>query len=222
MKPRAFLFGLSLAACVAMLSAVALQRRQVLNLRAEQQQKLADATAPAEAITAPPVTPSPSVSRELLQLRNQVGQLRRRRDELLPVRVEHERLVLELAGRGTNDSGLPRNFIRKSEARLVGYNSPEATLQSLLYAVRNRDLTNFFQAFTPEAVSRLKSQGWESPERVQEFFEEGQALIGLSILNREQSKQDIITANVQMLPGLPPSPILFRLVNSQWKMDGPP
>jgi len=221
MKPRPFLFGLSLAACVAMLSAVALQRRQVLNLRAEQQQKLADATAPAEALPPPQVASSPSVSREVLQLRNQVGQLRRRRDELLPVRAEHDRLVLELAARATNASGLPRNFIRKSEARLVGYNSPEATLQSFLYAIRNRDLTNFFQAFTPEGVSRLKSQGLESPDRLEKLFDDSQDLIGLSILDQKR-QQDLISANVQILHGVPPTPILFRLVNSQWKMDGLP
>ena len=220
MKPRPFLIGLSLTAGVAMLGAVAIQRLQVLDLRAEQQQKLAYATAPTDP-TPPQVASSPSVSREVLQLRNQVGQLRRRRDELLPVRAEHDRLVLELAARGTNASGLPRNFIRKSEARLVGYNSPEATLQSFLYAIRNRDLTNFFQAFTPEGVSRLKSQGLESPDRLEKLFDESQDLIGLSILDQKR-QQDLIAANVQILPGLPPTPILFRLVNSQWKMDGLP
>ena len=220
MKPRPFLIGLSLTAGVAMLGAVAIQRLQVLDLRAEQQQKLAYATAPTDP-TPPQVASSPSVSREVLQLRNQVGQLRRRRDELLPVRAEHDRLVLELAARGTNASGLPRNFIRKSEARLVGYSSPEATLQSFLYAIRNRDLTNFFQAFTPEGVSQLKSQGLESPDRLQKLFDESQDLIGLSILDQKR-QQDLISANVQILPGVPPTPILFRLVNSQWKMDGLP
>jgi len=220
MKPRPFLIGLSLTASVAMLGAVAIQRLQVVDLRAEQQQKLADATTPTDP-TPPQVASSPSVSREVLQLRNQVGQLRRRRDELLPVRAEHDRLVLELAARGTNASGLPRNFIRKSEARLVGYNSPEATLQSFLYAIRNRDLTNFFQAFTPEGVSRLKSQGLESPDRLEKLFDDTQDLIGLSILDQKR-QQDLISANVQILPGVPPTPILFRLVNSQWKMDGLP
>ena len=221
MKPRPFLIGLSLTASVAMLGTVAIQRLQVVDLRAEQQQKLADATAPAETLPPPQVASYPSVSRELLQLRNQVGQLRRRRDELLPVRAEHDRLVLELAARATNASSLPRNFIRKSEARLVGYNSPEATLQSFLYAIRNRDLTNFFQAFTPEGVSRLKSQGLESPDRLEKLFDESQDLIGLSILDQKR-QQDLISANVQILPGVPPTPILFRLVNSQWKMDGLP
>ena len=115
---------------------------------------------------------------------------------------------------------LLRSHLGKSRARLVGYNSPEATLQSFLYAIRNRDLTNFFQAFTPEGVSRLKSQGLESPDRLEKLFDESQDLIGLSILDREQRQQDLIAANVQILPGLPPTQILFRLVNSQWKMDG--
>ena len=203
-----------------MLGAVAIQRLQVLDLRAEQQQKLADATAPTDP-TPPQVASSPSVSREVLQLRNQVSQLRRRRDELLPVRAEHDRLVLELADRGTNASGLPRNFIRKSEARLVGYNSPEATLQSFLYAIRNRDLTNFFQAFTPEGISQLKSQGLESADRLEKLFDDSQDLIGVSILDQKRH-QDVIAANVQILPGVPPTPILFRLVNAEWKMDGPP
>jgi len=222
MKPRPFLICLSLTASVAMLGAVAIQRLQVVDLRAEQQQKLADATAPAETLPPPQVASYPSVSRELLQLRNQVGQLRRRRDELLPVRAEHDRLVLELAARATNASSLPRNFIRKSEARLVGYNSPEATLQSFLYAIRNRDLTNFFQAFTPEGVSQLKSQGLESPDRLEKLFDDSQDLIGLSILNQEQLQPDLIMANVQFLPGLPPDKVFFRLINSQWKMDGLP
>jgi len=86
--------------------------------------------------------------------------------------------------------------------------------------VHKLNVTNFFQAFTPKGVSRLKSQGLESPDRLEKLFDESQDLIGLSILDREQRQQDLIAANVQILPGLPPTQILFRLVNSQWKMDG--
>ena len=117
---------------------------------------------------------------------------------------------------------LLRSHLGKSRARLVGYNSPEATLQSFLYAIRNRDLTNFFQAFTPEGVSQLKSQGLESPDRLENLFDDSQGLIGLSILEREQKQPDVIVANVQILPGLPPDKVFFRLINSQWKMDGLP
>jgi hypothetical protein len=219
MKSRRFLLTLSLAACVAMLCAVAFRHQQVVHLRAEQQQKLANAAIAADPAPVSPVTASQSVSREVLQLRNQVAQLRRRRDELLPVRAEHEQLVLQLSARGKNASALPPNYIRKADARLVGYDSPEATLQSFLYAIRNHDLTNFFQAFTPEGAARLKSQG---PQFLEKTLADSQALIGLSILGREQPQQDFIEANVQILPGLPPTPIYFRLINNQWKMDSLP
>src|SRR5437879_10442392 len=115
MNPRLFVFTLSLVVCLAMLGAVALQRRDVQTARAEQARKLAEATVQTNdppAVSATSLAPSPSVPRELLQLRNQVGQLRRTRDELLPVQAEHERLLLQVTARGTNAATLPPNYIR--------------------------------------------------------------------------------------------------------------
>src|SRR5205814_6918127 len=92
-------------------------------------------------------TPSdaPPVSLELLRLRNDVARLAGRRRELAGVRAENERLSVQLAARGTNSSvrtGLPPNYMRKAQARLVGYNTPEETVQSFLWAVQNHDFTN--------------------------------------------------------------------------------
>jgi hypothetical protein len=42
---------------------------------------------------------------------------------------------------------------------MVGYNTPEDTLQSLLWAVQNRDLTNLLQAFTLNAAIGGSSTG---------------------------------------------------------------
>ena len=42
---------------------------------------------------------------------------------------------------GTNSSSgtLPPGYVRKRQARLVGYNTPEDTIQSFLWAVQNHD-----------------------------------------------------------------------------------
>ena len=224
MKAHPFLFSLSLAVCLTMLCAAGVQRRQLVNLRAEQQRILTEA-ALLDASTKVPareMTRAQPVSRELLQLRNQVSQLRRQRDELQLVRAEHEQLLQQVAARGTNALSLPPNYIRKAEARLVGYNSPEETIQSFLYAVRNQDMTNLLQAFTPGAISRLKWQGTGSLENLGKIFQETRALIGLRIINHEQSTADSIGANVEILPGLPPNHIAFRLIGGQWKMEGLP
>ena len=221
MNARPFLVSLSLAACLAMLCAVGLQRRQIVDLQAERQQSLSEATLPDASTdaTTTEMLPAPPVSRELLQLRNQVSQLRRRRDELQLVRAEHEQLLQQVAARGTNALPPPPNYIRKTEARLVGYNSPEDTIQSFLYAVRNQDMTNLLQAFTPEAISRLKWQGTESSESLEKFFQGTRALIGLRIIKHEESTADYIRANIEILPGLPPNQIGFRLIGGEWKIE---
>ena len=46
---------------------------------------------------------------------------------------------------------LPPGYIRKSEARMVGYSTPDDTLQSFLWAIQNRDLTNVLQALAPDS-----------------------------------------------------------------------
>ena len=158
MNRRVFLSILLVAFCGCLLWALALQRRSILMLRMELQSKQVRAPALFPVPSELKSTASPEVPRELLRLRNQVSQLRRRRDELQAVRAEKERLVQEITARSTNHVGLPPNYIRKSEARLVGYNSPEETLQSLLYAMRNRDTNSLFNAFTSNSARELQLQ----------------------------------------------------------------
>jgi len=219
MNFRRVIVGLSLLTLCFMLGLLLYQHEQLVDLRGERQSRLVKAAALVEP-QAPPanqaVTGSPPVSRELLQLRNKVGQLRRRRDELLPARTERERLLLESASRATNVLILPTNYIRKAQAQLVGYNSPEDTAQSFLYAIRNRDVTNLLQALTPSTAGWLQSQ---EPNRVTTLLDESQALIGLALRDQRQLQADVITASAEVLPGIPPLPMTFRLVNGQWKLD---
>jgi hypothetical protein len=218
MKARPVLVGFSVAACVAVLCVTAFQRREVVALRTEGQLLLAEARSRDASSKSPlgRATSTEPVPRELLQLRNQVGQLRRERDELKSARSEHERLTAELTARGTNTVALPQNYIRKSEARLVGYNSPEDTLQSFLCAVRNGDITNFFQAFTPQVSSQWQR---ESRQALDKFFERTRPLIGLRIVNEEDRSATHVRVTVEILPGLPPEQMVFQLIGSQWKMN---
>ena len=48
---------------------------------------------------------------------------------------------------------LPPGYVRKRDARLVGFNTPEDTLQSLLWAIQNHDLAKVLEAFTPDEVN---------------------------------------------------------------------
>ena len=148
MKGRALFSGFLVVVCLATLWGVWDQRSQLAGLRAEQQQAMAHLAARADG-TAPAATAdaggavsaarpaAPAATPELLRLRSEVTRLTERRRELQGVRAENERLRAQLASRthnGLRGSQSPPGYIRKSEARMVGLNTPEDTLQTLLWA----------------------------------------------------------------------------------------
>jgi hypothetical protein len=112
-------------------------------------------------------------------------------------------------------------YVRRSEARLVGYTRPDDTLQSLLWAVQNRDLTNFLQAFTPEGAEQLRTQAGESPQSIEDFWSKSVGLVGMRIVSWEQDASDgSITVQVEVVPGESgPRPTL-RQISGQWKIAG--
>jgi hypothetical protein len=102
MKPVKFVSGFLAVLSLGLTAALFVQRQQIITLRAEQQQLLAQySTFPDDAAIAAPATETNSpqaVSPELLRLRNEVTQLTQRRRELAGVPVENERLHAQLAG----------------------------------------------------------------------------------------------------------------------------
>jgi hypothetical protein len=234
MNRRVLLTGFLLVVCLTTLWAVWGQRNQLAGLRAEQQQLLAQqaSNSPASLTTADTGaalsgTPPPTlvVTPELLRLRSEVTRLTERRRELEGVRAENERLLAQLASRPTNGPGgfqLPPGYVRKSEARMVGYNSPDDTLQSLLWAARNHDLTNILQAFTPERAEEIRAQAGESRESIEDFFSKSTALVGMRVVKRDQAASDgSVAVEVEVMPDMPPAQISFRQIDGQWKIAGP-
>ncbi len=236
MKGRALLGGVLVAVCLATLWGVWNQRAQVAELRAAQQQLAAlvaakadgpAAPVSAEAVDAASGTREPALvaTPELLRLRSEVTRLTGRRRELASVRGEIERLRAQAAARGTNGPAgvqLPPGYIRKREARMVGYNTPEDTLQSLLWAMHNHDLTNVLQALTPEQAEQLRAHAGGSRESSEDFFRTTAGFVGMRVVKREQEANDgSITLELEVIPGMPGPRIKFHQINSQWKIAEP-
>ena len=236
MNRRLLLGSLLLIVCLATLGGVWSQRSQLAGLRAEQQQLAAQLAAKEDASASAPAaetesagsrTPLPGlvVTPELLRLRNEVTRLAERRRELASVSGENERLRAELASHNTNGAAgyqFPPGFVRKSEARMVGYKTPEDTLQSLLWAVRNHDLTNALQAFTPDMAKELSVEFGESGQSMEYFFHNAGGLFGMRIADRSTVVEDgSLMVWVELVPGMTGPMIHLRQVNGQWKiMDG--
>ena len=142
------------------------------------------------------------------------------------MRAENERLRAEVAGRGTNGTAQywsSPGFLRKSEARMVGYNTPEDTLQSLLCAVHNHDLTNALQAFAPEMANELTVRFAESGQSMEDFFSRVGGFFGMRIADRSTVVNDgSRLVWVELVPGMPGQLVNLSQTNGQWKIRSRP
>ena len=205
MNLRTSLIGFLTLLCVATLCAVFAQRSQLKDLRADPQRLLADQSAAGE-LTPPPSAslPEPSlatepVPRELLRLRNDVARLRARRRELAGVSNENEQLRLQVMTSSNSASGVavPSGYIRKSQARMAGYATPEATVESFLWAIKSHDPQNLKQAITPESRRALQQQT-SSENGLAEFFKAMDALPGIQVMSHQALSDNTAELQLQM------------------------
>jgi hypothetical protein len=228
MKPRTVVICASLAVCGLSIAGVVLQAHQLDVLRNEGkrlQRELKDFQDEQSKQTIPssdmkPVMSSPSS--ELLRLRNQVSQLTRRQRELANVQVENERLQTRIASAHTNIvRQLPPGYIRKAEARNMGYSTPEATLETMLWAIQNRDFANVLGSFSPKIADKLRQEIQRKGDSTEEFFKQAGALPGFNVIQRGAISNDVVELKVEIVPGSGEEgqPMRFRLINGEWKLD---
>ena len=233
MNVRFLISGLMTLVCLGAAWAVIAQRQELGHLKIERQAQLTalsqDTTPqapsgakPAETVSTPAQA---DTSPELLQLRSDVTRLTQRKQALANVQKENEQLRMKLASRATNAAPgalLPPGFIRKSQAAMVGYNSPQDTLQSFLWAVQHRDFNSVLQSFTPEAAQNMQAQFQQAGRSPDDFFRDTAALPGLAIVEQKQLPDGSIEGKVQFGPSdAAPQSVVFRQVNGQWKVAGP-
>jgi hypothetical protein len=161
-------------------------------------------------------------SLELLRLRGEIGLLERRKRELGSVHAENERLRTQLATKGTNAPtgiALPPGYLRKTEAKFVGYNTPEDTVQSMLWAIQNRDAPGFMQAFNPEMAKQFADRISRSGS-ADEFFKEADVLPGFHIIDKAPGADGTMVLTVEILPGdtAHSEKLTFKQLDGRWKL----
>jgi hypothetical protein len=219
---------ITVVVCLAALALTAVRHRELASLSEQEQQLRTQAKVvissapqikPSEAVKITTEQHSPSI--ELLRLRGEIGQLERRKRELAGARTENESLRNQLATRGTNAStgiALPPGYLRKTQAKFVGYNTPEDTLQSLLWAIQNRDKAGFLQAFDAEPAEEYAAR-METPAALDEFFK-ASVLPGMQIVGKElgTAADNEVVLMVQIMPGQEPERLGFKQAGGQWKL----
>ena len=195
------------------------QHRQLSKLRADQQGFLKRTNSAEKEITQPSVSSSSRPSAELLELRSKVTQLMARKTVLTGAQTENETLHSQLAARGTNSSSgaLPPGYVRASQARWVGQSTPESTVQSFLWALRNRDTNALFQILDTKSAEELRRALETSPE---DFIAASVAFPGMRITDQRPAPDGSLEAKIEIMPGESMSrPARFHLDQGQWRIN---
>jgi hypothetical protein len=221
MNRRILLIGLAWALCLGSVSAVWIQQNRLANLRARLRTSdnannhIAGGSSAPDTLTqsAGSNALSDEESRELLRLRAEVTALTARKRELAGVVEASEQLHKQLNAPATNSGGvpLPEGYVRRANAQFLGYGTPEATVQSWLWAIQHHDIEKLLGALTPEYASK---QG-----DLETVFKRMEALPGLSILGHEDLPDHSVELQVLIGPNVPPMKLHFQFLEGEWKME---
>jgi hypothetical protein len=207
--------------CGAALWGILAQGRQVSELRAEEQRRESERQATNASASETISVPTPEVPRELLQLRAEVARLSQRQREMGGAQKENEKLRLQLENRRTNSASLKATgagYIRMSDAKWLGCNTPEDTLQSAFWAMRNHDLEKYLDALEPDVAAAIR----EDESRSAGDFFKGKVIPPLfRIKGEQQIEKGFVEVQVEISPDIDPISFALRQVDGQWKLVSP-
>lgn len=158
--------------------------------------------------------PSAAIT-DLLRLRNEVRQLRAAQPELDRLRAENERLAAEINSGITAPQRLSEmeGFLAKKSWSNAGFDTPEATVQTFFWAIREGDLARMAECMPPNGqyLLRLMEQGNEQErERTLREFQGLTQGSGFRIVNRTE-EQGLMTRVGQSIAEGTPVPVKVTL-----------
>jgi RNA polymerase sigma factor (sigma-70 family) len=168
---------------------------------------------------------------ELLRLRNEVGMLREQTNQMNGLREQNRQLLAQQADGAKTKSDSAKNTdeqppVPKTSWAFSGYATPEATLQSLFWALREGD-TNAFQAYLqglgPEARAKIeqdaKSRGGANAFASLGNDETG-GMTGFQLVKKVPLSDDKVVVEIQTMGDTAPAQmILMRKIGDEWKLS---
>ncbi len=172
-------------------------------------------------------------AREVHKLRNEVSQLRSGVKEADQLRAENQRL--RAAGRplqGAPGTGVAApsatasqdGYYAKEHWAFTGYATPEAALQSVIWAMREGDTKTLLASLTPEEMERMQKEwGNKSEAQVSADTKRGTDKIsGIRILESKTLSDDEVVLSVFAAGGEDKvQKISLKRYGAEWKMAGP-
>jgi hypothetical protein len=171
----------------------------------------------------PPQSLSDDQSRELLRLRGEVGVLRQQARELETVRNENRQA--HAPERSAAEAAATADYWPRDSWTFSGYASPDAALQTSLWAANNGDLKALLGSATGDLRKLMEAdlQGKSENEASIRAMDEVIAFKSIRVLNRELQGEDtaVITAAIEDRTETHTVKLLMRKVDNDWKVSGP-
>jgi hypothetical protein len=163
-------------------------------------------------------------TRVLPKLRNEIGQLRSRQADLVAARAENARL-LELHRTGTVRV-TPPGFTTKEQLSFAGYATPEATVQTLLWAIREGDYELAMQSCVPEHRERVHFESLSpthrekainsfkkrEEQRTMKYFSD------FAVAQREQLSDEAVVLHLRSSVSTNTMKYQLQRVDGEWKV----
>jgi len=169
--------------------------------------------------------------KELLRLRGEVGVLRQQGKEVETLRQENHqaRAALESSLK-TRNTGAPRaaataDYWPRDSWAFAGYASPDAALQTSVWAASKGDLKALLGSATGELQKQVGKDldGKSESEATVRAMDEVARLKSVRVLNREVQADDtiVLTAAFEEGTDTHTTKLLMKKIGNEWKISGP-
>jgi hypothetical protein len=178
----------------------------------------------------PPPLPDDQL-RELLRLRGEVGLLREQSKELETVRNENRRAraalenSLKTQGAGAAQAAATADYWPRGSWAFAGQATPDAALQTSLWAANNGDLKALLASVTGELQENVEKDlaGKSEDEASIRAMDEVSGLKSVHVLNREAKSYDtfVLTAAFEDRTQTHTQKLVLKKIGNDWKLSGP-
>jgi hypothetical protein len=166
---------------------------------------------------------------ELLRLRGQVGVLRLQHSDLDQAREENQRIHAVLANylQSLTETNAPAmtNYWPQEAWTNAGYGSPEAAVQTSLWAGYNSDLTNFIASIDEESRTNFDGEfKGKSPAEASIRLADGMSdMKSIQVLSRDALDENtvVLTLEIENQNGFQTIKMIMKQTGDEWKLAGP-
>ena len=164
-------------------------------------------------------------SRELLRLRGEAGLLRQQSQELETIRKENRQARSALESSLKTPSAATADYWPRDSWAFTGYASPDAALQTSLWAANKGDLKALLANATGEVRKQMEEDLGGKPESEASIraMDEVMSIKSVRVLNREVQADDtvVVTAAFEDRTDTHTERLLMKKIGNDWKLSGP-